>query len=337
MRKEVIWAAAIGIAFGLVIAFGAWRINSKIKPIQKIATSTPRPEPTSEFKITLDKPENDDVITEDFVRAAGITKPLSWIVVSGEDGDHITKSQTNGTFEQDVSLIPGINQIKISAFDEVGNPSFEKVLVVFSSAFQTKTLSSTPSSEIATSDASIRQKVQQKVEAALNKPKAYIGVVTDIAESTIQIKTTKGEIKQISINSEDISVIKSSGTTSKSVKISDIAIGDFIAAMGYVNTSSVLMAQRILITSPITDPKITVNFGEVKENNKSITITSKIDSQEVEITPNKKTIINNFVGGEEEKIKQTDIKESSLVVFVDTGSVETPNIRSLFVVKNPEI
>lgn len=336
MRKEVIWAAGIGIFFGVIIAFGAWRINSSFKPEQKKVEATTKPEPTSEFKITLDKPENDDVVTEDFVVTSGITKPLSWITISGEDGDYLVQALEDGTFKEEVSLIPGINQIKITAFDSVGNPSFEKVLVVFSSAFQTRTstLSATPGQ--ASDEASIRQKVIEKVEAALNKPKAYIGVVTDISDSTIQIKTAKGEIKQISVASEDISVVKSSGTTNKSVKLSDVAIGDFIAAMGYINDNSVLQGQRILITTPIIEPTIEVNFGTIKTYLKDLVITSKIDSSESKITLSKNTNIYEYTAAKKTKIKQADLDADSLIIYVNSGTTVTPIIRTIFVVQKPQ-
>ena len=50
-------------------------------------------------------------------------------------------------------------------------------------------------------------KLVKKVNEALNKPKAYLGVVTDIADSTIQVKTAGGEIRQVSTNKDNVVVV----------------------------------------------------------------------------------------------------------------------------------
>lgn len=310
MRKELIWAGIIGISFGVVIAFGIYRINlsfnkdKRTELKQKInLTNTV----SSEFKIALDKPENNDVVTTGTITVSGITKPLVWVTLSGESGDYTIQSGTDGIFVQDVDLISGINQIKITAFDKEGNQSLEKVLVVYSSAFKTKTASVETATE-ASSESAIRAKVQEKVAEALNRPKAYIGVVTDIADSTIQIKTDKAEIKQISVSAPDIAVVDTVPTV-KNVKLTDIAIGDFIVAMGYINSSSVLIAQRILITDPITEPKISATFGKLSDIDKKITITKAI------------------------KLKLAKIKADDQIVFVTTVDDKgASTIRSIFVI-----
>lgn len=334
MRKEVLWAAIIGISFGLIIAFGVYRINSTIKPEISNPENTPSPQKNnSEFKITLDKPENDDVVTQDTISVSGITKPLSWITVSGEDSDYILQSDDQGIFLQDVDLISGVNQIKVTAFDPEGNQSIEKVLVVYSSSFQTTPVASPSANPTSSSDSAIRQKVQEKVANALNKPKAFIGVVTDIADSTIQIKTTGSEIKQISTDPQATTVVKVT-TTSKTVKLTDIAIGDFIVGMGYVNTNSVLKAQRILITDPITEPKINAVFGKITDTSKkTLTVSSLKGGQGVDITPGTKTDIELYTKGAETRAKFASIGDGDLVIYVSDTSGDTPVIRAVFVVQ----
>ncbi len=337
MRKEVLWAAGIGISFGLIIAFGAWRINSAIKPTPTPVTGfTPIPTPTSDFKITLDKPENEDVVTDSIVAVSGLTKANTLVTVSAENADYILRSNADGTFSQDTELIPGINQIKITAFDENGNSSLDKVLVVFSSSFQVRGSIGSSASSNASDEASIRQKVQEKVEAALNRPKAYIGTVTDITDSTIQIKTQKGEIRQISTSADSTAVVKGSVNT-KSVKLTDIAIGDFVAAMGYINSGSVLSAQRILITDAVIEFNTRVVMADITAVTKDITTTSKVDGASSKVTPDKKTLIYDFTADKPGKIKQTDLSKDQTVVYVlIPGTQNTSILRSVFVVAKPQ-
>lgn len=307
MRKELIWAAVVGISLGLVIAFGVWRVNANLKPKNNLINNTPRPKANpSEFQIVLDKPQNNDVVVEGAITVSGITKPLSWITVSGEEEDYFIQADDKGVFVQETNLISGINQIKVTAFDAEGGQSVEKVLVVYSSAFEIKT--STTVTSDATTEASIRQKVEAKVESLLNKPKAYIGTVTDITDSTIQIKTMESEIKQISTAASDIAVVKT-GPTSKTVKLTDIAIGDFIVGMGYINSSSVLSAQRILITDPIVEPNVSATFGT----------TADID---------KKAVVSKTL-----KTKLTKITEEEQIIFVVTQDKEVSTVRSIFVIQ----
>ncbi len=124
--------------------------------------------------------------------------------------------------------------------------------------------------ETATEEADpIRDKVQQKVEEARTIPFSYIGTVTDIAEQTIQINkhvfngTTEnsGEIQQISVDEDGTTFVKIAKSTT-TVSFSDVAIGDFIIAMGYKNGNGVLEAERVLITTPLEPTTRKTLYGE---------------------------------------------------------------------------
>jgi hypothetical protein len=136
----------------------------------------------------------------------------------------------------------------------------------------------------------IRDKVQQKVEEARTVPFSYIGTVTDIAEETIQINKhvfdglteTNGQIQQISINEEATTFVKIAKTTT-TVNFSDVAIGDFIIAMGYKNGNDVLEAQRILITTPLEVTTRKALFGEPSDiSSRSLTLKTQDGDWSVE-------------------------------------------------------
>lgn len=313
MRKEVVWAIIAGVILGLVVAFGVYRINSSVTKNKKVTTveQTPEPSPQTpqEFKVIIDKPVANDVVIENTVSVSGLTKSLSWVTFSGEDDDYTIQADTSGSFTQDVSLTPGINHIKVTAFDSNGNQSSASILVVYSSSFQIRTLPSGSPSVNASDSSDIRQKVAQGLANTLSRPKAYIGTVTDITDSTIEIKTKESDIQQISINASNTNVVNSVGTTTKQVKTSDIAIGDFIIAMGYIETSSVLGAQRILISDPTTEPKITVKLGNLTDIDKKITLTKTA------------------------KTKLAKIKDEDKIIFVTTSDNKgVSTIRSIFVI-----
>lgn len=340
MRKEVLWAIVAGIILGLIVAFGVYRVNSSIKSknqetIQK--TPTPKPSIPGEFKVVLDKPENNDVVTSDFVNVSGLTKALSWIVITTEESDYITQSEEDGSFNQEVDLIPGINQIKVTAFYPKENngsvePSTTKVLVVYSSSFKTKTEETETTTEDASQTASVKEKVDQELANTLDKPKAYIGTVTDITDSTIEIKTTASEIKQISVGTDTTSVVNSTGTTTKNVKVADIAIGDFIVAMGYINGNSVLISQRILITNAVVEPNITITQAKVSEITKKTISLNKIPSNtEDVIQPGTKTGFQLFKDQKLKNISLSDIEKDDIIIYIIIpDSKGATSIRSIF-------
>lgn len=342
MRKEVLWAIAAGIILGLLVAFGVWRINStlsgnKNRDISQ-ATPTPQPAPFGEFKIVLDKPEENDVVTENSVAVSGLTKPLSWITLSGENGDYTVQSDTTGAFLQDVDLIPGVNQIKVTAFNSVGLQSVTEVLVVYSSSFQIRILPTGSPTGEASGTSDIRQKVAQDVANTLSRPKAYIGTVTDITDSTVQIKTRASEIKQISVKADSTTVINSVGTVSKTVKTADIAIGDFVVAMGYVNTNSVLSAQRILITDPVTEPKINVSQAKVVNVIKKVLTVSLVSNNSQDtVQPDVNTDIKATADGKSNTIKFANIGAGDLIIYVvTTDSKNVSSVRSIFQLQKPQ-
>ncbi|HKB88602.1 MAG TPA: hypothetical protein VKC53_03035 [Patescibacteria group bacterium] len=326
MRKEVLWAIVGGIILGLIVAFGVYRINSRISGnLNHLPRPTPTPKSNlSEFKIVLDKPEENDVVTEDVITVSGITKPLSWITFSSENSDYIIQSDTKGVFSQEVDLVPGVNQIKVTAFEKNGIKSTTQVLVVYSSSFQKRTSpTALPNNSTGSATNDIRQKVAQDVINTLSKPKAYIGTVTDITDATVQIKTMANEIRQISINSDSTTVVNSTGTTAKTVKTTDVAIGDFIVAMGYVDGNSVLAAQRILITDPVTSPKIEVSQGKL------------VDIPKKQISKNTDILI--FKDGKTTTAKLTDIGTDDLIIYVTSmDDKDVPSVRSIFRISPPQ-
>ena len=108
--------------------------------------------------------------------------------------------------------------------------------------------------ENATNEAeTVREKVKEKIENAKKNPRAYIGTVTDKTNETLQVKNRSGEIQLVSVDEENVSFVKAGKTTSN-IKFNDVAIGDFVVAMGLEN-EAVLEASRVLVTSTIEPPK----------------------------------------------------------------------------------
>ena len=67
------------------------------------------------------------MVTDTPIKISAITKPNAWVVISGENEDYVIKTNDSGSFEQEVELSAGVNQILIAAFDEEGNSKKESL------------------------------------------------------------------------------------------------------------------------------------------------------------------------------------------------------------------
>jgi hypothetical protein len=141
MRKEFIIAIISGITIGIVVAFGIWRANTALKsenssPIEENVAAQNQMVPTDSAQLTIIRPEEDDVVTSSPVKVSGITKPETTLVVSGEQRDYIIKSNEDGSFEVEVDLLGGVNEI-LFAHQENGNSAQIKSLrIIYSTEFE---------------------------------------------------------------------------------------------------------------------------------------------------------------------------------------------------------
>lgn len=239
MKKEVFLAIFAGIVAGLILAFGVWRLTSSLKSNKPTTTNTQAttsPIADISFSITISKPSDFDVSANEKIIIEGLTKINSIVIISTESKDYQVEVEKNGSFKEEITLTGGLNIINVTSFNINGQSETEKLVITYSSEFE-KYLEGDKTST--SSAETIREKVQKKLENTLKKGIFYMGVITDIADNTVQLKSNDNGIQQIEITDD---------TTY--VKDEDMAIGDFIIAMGFKNGNEVLDTKRILITDP---------------------------------------------------------------------------------------
>ena len=228
MRKETVLAIVAGVSIGLITAFGIWRVTTAIKKnaTESEIANTPVSVPDKDFSFVIANLSDFDVVTQSPMTINGMTKPLSNIIISTFENDFFGTSKEDGSFEVKVELPVSLSEIKAVNFDSDGNSSETNIKIVFSEEFK-------------------------KYVETTKKSKAYVGTVTDISGDTIQIKSANGEILQAGVVEETtyVNLLKKA----IAVKKIDLAIGDYVVAMGLLNGNKVLSAKRILITSELVD------------------------------------------------------------------------------------
>ncbi|HLD91893.1 MAG TPA: hypothetical protein VI795_00700 [Patescibacteria group bacterium] len=291
MRKETFLAILAGVTIGIIFAFGAWRLAKIFKKNAPINSPQPTPQLKTDLSITLENLNDFDVIYKDEVSFSGLTDPNSDVLVITNEKDFLTKSTDDGSFEIDVVLPAALSEIKVLGFNSLGQSSEAKINLVYSTEFA--------------------KSVEENTDLT-KKPIAYVGTITDISSGTIQIKDGEGDIKQISLLEET----KFINTLKKNIEVksTDLAIGDYIIAMGFVNGNKVLKTQRLLITSPI------------EEN--------KFEAKKITIEDLSKTKINNI--SLPKKWNGPDIKSLEIgqnIILVGLSNGDKFDIRSIFAVK----
>lgn len=191
-------------------------------------------------------------------------------------------------------------------------------------AQQTATPSAIPSS-IPTPDP-IRNKIKQDLDSnKIRLPRAYLGTVTDISENTIEIKNNSGEIQLLTVDPEESDFVRIT-TISKNITFKDIAIADYIIAMGFVSDNNILEATRILATEPVKPTSRTAILGTVQTvTTKDLTITTSNGSTMI-ITPTKNVSIQN---NQETKIKLADIETGNSIIAIGDQSGNSISARTI--------
>jgi len=142
MRKEFIIAIVSGITIGLVVAFGIWRANCALKsteltnPQTETVTVQKEGETKENIGLSIISPEENDVISTTPIVISGATKPGGTLVISGEQKDYIIEVPDTGSFEEDVDLVSGVNEIIIAYSENGDSVQTQSIKVIYSTEFE---------------------------------------------------------------------------------------------------------------------------------------------------------------------------------------------------------
>ena len=142
MKKEVLIAIVIGFALGLIITFGLWSANRRmgqeneeeIQPTPTASILTPTPTPVPDFYLEITSPPNNYLSDQDSLEIKGKTNPETIVVFLYNEGEMILKSEQDGSFAGQIELVGGVNEVRISAFDQEGHEAEEILSIIYSTA-----------------------------------------------------------------------------------------------------------------------------------------------------------------------------------------------------------
>ncbi len=339
MKKEVLLAIILGLIVGLVITYGVYNARKAVETIQSVSEQndieTQIPVATDSGTLVLTAPEDNSIQALSDTIISGTTQPRSNVIVFVNDTPTFAESDTTGAFQIPTTLDSGSNVLTVFGIDREGKQVKHQRVVVVSSAsldIEEASKSASPSasqtkqaSESAKQDA--QQNIKERIEKVLEDKKgqvaqkatAYIGTIDRVTSETLTLNTLSGN-KIIQIKSTTTFVDSQS---QKTLKSTDLEIGNFAIVMGYLTEGS-LDTRRIVISKTSLYPKpVNVIAGTFKSLEKSTLRMMLRTGKELLLQVSKAIRYENIL---QEKISLKTIEEGNPFLAVLDESVEgTPS------------
>ena len=139
MKKELFLSILIGFGLGVLIMFGVYTANRALKEAGRIQSPVVEPEATQSATpesslqtLTIVSPLDQAIIKEAKTALSGVTSPGSWVVILPEKGEKAVLADSEGSFEAEITLIGGENEIEIISVAENGERVNKTITVVYS-------------------------------------------------------------------------------------------------------------------------------------------------------------------------------------------------------------
>lgn len=164
----------------------------------------------------------------------------------------------------------------------------------------------------------VRKKVREKIENLLNKPRAIVGTLSAITDSSLQIETRTGDVLLASTEPNTVYFRISKSRRTK-ITFKELVLKDFIIAMGFQDRQNVLRVLRIITydTPPIVEKKVIMGTIDKKTSTKMFV--RELNSDKTwEITISKKTKIT--ASEQSKKVKLTDLRLGDKIIVVGIPS-----------------
>lgn len=246
MRKEVVIAIILGSFLGIFLAFilsqRAVKSRTKAQPTataqEAIATTSTIPGTTTlqneiaSGELGLSTPAINTPIHSPAKLTGSNANNSAYLMIFADGSEYLYRTEAP-TFSASITLSPGILPIELVNVSQSG---------AISRKTQTVLVTTLPG-EISTG------------------VKSSYGVITDITEGALQMRTNGGAVEQITTNGSTIykNVVKGV----KDIKSTDLAIGDFVGTVGTTSGRGVVTAQEILVDTPETSTPSAIAKGTV--------------------------------------------------------------------------
>lgn len=139
MKAERVILSFIAVVVGLVAAGGAFYlyqltkvVPDKDKTLSLLPKVSVSPTPDKANLLTLDSPNDEEVVSKKVITISGKTRSDAVIMVNSEDNDQVVQPASNGDFSVSLSIPDGTTILYITAIYPNGEEETIKRTVTFS-------------------------------------------------------------------------------------------------------------------------------------------------------------------------------------------------------------
>lgn len=135
MKKERIILSFFALFIGLAVAGGAFYLYQNTRSGEEEVMSDtiidiPTPTPAeNQNLLSIERPQNEDVVTSQSITISGKTLPDTTIVAQTESDEQIAQASSNGSFQLTVDIDEGINIIQITAMYQDGTQKSQQLTI----------------------------------------------------------------------------------------------------------------------------------------------------------------------------------------------------------------
>lgn len=180
----------------------------------------------------------------------------------------------------------------------------------------------------------LRERVEERLAQLSQKPRAFVGKIAQITDGSLMLTTRTGT-KQVKVT-EDAIIIQVGAKGQKTVKPSDLALENFVIAMGVLEDKDTLSASRILMSTenPL-EPRRPV-YGVVQETGSGTLVVKHPKKDETwTIKFSSSTRVSAKVDTKIEKVNANTIEVGDRIIAVGSlvsGSVNTITAKLIHVI-----
>ncbi len=130
---SVLFSLILVITLGAVAYFGGF--NSLIQSNSSktsLGSGGPITKPPASFALKLDSPDDNQLVFSQDLVISGSSLPNLPILISSPTKDQVITTKPDGSFSNDFTLDPGLNELKITIFDKTGEPRTQQRTIYYS-------------------------------------------------------------------------------------------------------------------------------------------------------------------------------------------------------------
>ncbi len=163
----------------------------------------------------------------------------------------------------------------------------------------------------------------------LNQFRGYIGVIKDVISSTLIVEHKDGKL-DIKV-SDETTILRAPGNTP--IKASNINIGDYIIAIGTIDTDEIISGHRLIVSAnPFTPPAKVSALATIKKITKSA-LTLTIGDKDQTVATTSKTITKTPTGS----IELTDLEVGDTIIYTAAVDKESQTATIIMRIKTSSL